>query len=132
MFALALRKYRYYMWIIYASWSCSNPRITYMSFRKKEISIQLIYGVADYFEIRIIYSFRKKEKKFHHHFKNFIVTSKVIEKSSKDASLVKAYYQSRAELFSGSTKEARSNGIKLNSSKFSNSSESGNFYYYLF
>ena len=67
-----------------------------MSFRKKEISIQLIYGVADYFEIRIIYSFRKKEKKFHHHFKNFIVTSKVIEKSSKDASLVKAYYQSRA------------------------------------
>ena len=57
----------------------------YMSFRKNETPIQLIQDVVDYFEIRIIQSFRKTEKKiFHHHFKNFIVTSKVIEKSSKD------------------------------------------------
>jgi hypothetical protein len=60
----------------------------------------------------IIESFRKKEKTFfHHHYKNFIVSSKVIEKSSKDASIVKAF---SAELFSGSTKETRSNGVKLN------------------
>jgi len=81
-----------------------------------------------FFEIRIIQSFRKKENFFFHlHFKNFIVT-----KSSKDASLVNVYYTIRAELFSGSIKETRSNGIKLNSSKLRNSSGSCNFFYYLF
>jgi len=54
---------------------------------------------------------KKKKHFFHHHFKNFIVSSKEIEKSSKDASIVKAY---SAELFRRSTKETRSNGVKLN------------------
>jgi hypothetical protein len=43
--------------------------------------------------------------------RHFIVSSKVIEKSGKDASIVKAH---SAELFSGSIKDTRSNGVKLN------------------
>ena len=42
----------------------------YMPFRKNETPIQLIYDVVDYFEIRIIKSFRKTEKKFHRYIKS--------------------------------------------------------------
>jgi hypothetical protein len=67
-----------------------------MLFRKKNLILQL-YDVINFETL--------------HQFKNFIFSSKLIEKSSKDASIVKAY---SAELFSGSTKETRINGAKLN------------------
>ena len=102
-----------------------------MSFPKKINLIQLIYDVVHYkhfFRDQNNSVIPKKRKKnFHHHFKNFIVT-----KSSKDASLVKVNYKIRAELFSGSIKETRSNGIKLNSSKLRNSSGSCNFFFIIY
>ncbi len=68
---------------------------------------------------------KKKEKYFKknifHHHQNFIFTSKVKRRRSID---------SKGILKQRNIKETRSNGIKLNSSKFSNSSYPGNLFYY--